>query len=396
MTISIPSRKLYVSLIIVFISTFNPYLALLLASILFAYSVVKTQFSNWRFILVITPVITMLTWGLVLAFYFNYQAWNVSRDFFYFLIFLSTLYIGYFLHFLSNEIKYLILSFSVIFIFKIFSNSLGIISEIGSYGSVNELRDAFGQSGSFTAAIIFPFLSILPSPLTWLFLASVALSFLSFSRNNLLTLFFLLLASNVKYKVISIFLALASIPLILSLINSPIVQNYTDKIFHSATEMFDTNIYDKSDAYANWRAYERLVVSEHREKISTIEIIFGSGLGSTVISDFPKRTDSTSTEYIYEIPTFHDSTLFIIVKFGLLGLFLWLIWWLILSLYAIKGIQRIKEVSKKKKLLLTLILYTIILISTFTYGYPLMRGAGFETILLGYLLAKGIHVSEKL
>lgn len=394
MTITLPDKKLFVALAIVYLSTLNPYLALLLAFGLFALSLLKKGSNNWRFFLMISPVILMLVWGGVFAVFFDYELWNISRDFFYFLIFLSTLYIGYYLHSINDQIKYLILSFIIITIFKTFTNSLGAIGEVGNFGSVNELRDELGQSGSFTAALAFPFLSLMPGILVGLFLASIALSLLSFSRNNILTLFFLLLASDIKYKIISIFLVVASIPLIVSLINSPIFQDYTDKIFHSAAEMFDTNIYDKGDAYANWRAYERLVVSEYREDLPALETIFGSGLGSTVISDFPKRTDSTSTEYIYEIPTFHDSTLFVTVKFGAIGLTLWFLWWLLISFFVIRGIKSLAEITKKKKYLLILILYTIILISTFTYGYPLMRGAGIETILIGYLLAKGIQTTQ--
>lgn len=394
MTITLPNRKFYLPFIIIYISTLNPYISLLLAVTLFGFSLLKKGSSNFQFGLVIVPVIILLIWGGIFGFFLNHELWNITRDFFYFLIFLSTLYIGYYLYSLESNIKYLILSFSIIFIFKTLTNSLGAVSEIGNFGSVNELRDELGQSGTFTTALIFPFLGLLPLPVIWLLVASVAFSLLSFSRNNLLTLFFLLLASNIKYKILSIFLVVATIPIILSLINTPIFKDYTDKIFHSATEMFDTNIYDKGDAYANWRAYERLVVSEHRETLPTLEYLFGSGLGSTVISDFPKRTDATSTEYIYEIPTFHDSTLFVKVKFGVLGILLWLAWWLILSYFVIQGIQKIQEINQKKKLLLIFILYTIILISIFTYGYPLMRGAGIETVLLGFLLAKGIRTSQ--
>jgi hypothetical protein len=115
--------------------------------------------------------------------------------------------------------------------------------------------------------------------------------------------------------------------------------------------------------------------------------LFGHGLGATAFSDFPKRTDATSTEYIVDIPVFHDSSLFIRLKFGYIGLAIWILFWvrIFAGLYSVSGsLAKVGEVSSRWLLFGSLL--TVVAIYCFSHGFPLMRNPGYTTIIIGYLL----------
>jgi len=358
---------------------------LLLAAFCFFYK--PSSKDNFSFIIFVAPLLLLLLINIPVTFFSDYLIRDKLRDIYYFGLFFSALYIGVRLSTYMPSIRDFVV-LSVVFI--VIENILylkELVFEFQNFENINKLRDALGQRSTLPAILFFPFLAILPLALRNVFLASTFLSFLNFSRSNIVTFFFFFLNLNFRKKVMYTMLALVALPLVLSSLNSTLIQSYLEKTEKTFSELFNKDIATKEDLNERWRAYERYIVEREIDNENVFGQVFGKGLGATAFSDFPKRTDASSTDYIVDIPIFHDSSLFIKLKLGYFGLLIWYVFWLRVLHYLYLMSNKL-EAQKfiKSSVLFFFSLFSVVFIFNFSHGYPLMKNPEYISVVIGYLL----------
>jgi hypothetical protein len=130
------------------------------------------------------------------------------------------------------------------------------------------------------------------------------------------------------------------------------------KISNSIAEISLTEGIDSAERISNWRGFEAYHAIDNFEKSSLFQMLFGRGLGSQVDLGVVVEMNNYM-EYRY-LPHIHNGFLYVITKYGLLGLFFYLLF--ICKLLFIK-----KNKSNIKILLINRLIYgmaVVILLST--------------------------------
>ena len=170
----------------------------------------------------------------------------------------------------------------------------------------------------------------------WLY-AYIFAVLLIFSRTFILLsiiIFFgnLIWQSKSKIKILFIFisvsLALSGISLIK--VNNSIFNNFQHKIINSifeiTTNTFDTNV----EITKNWRAYENFLALNKFYHGTTREKLVGFGMGERTQLNITMKLGGTE---LTSIPIFHNGYAYLLVKGGLFGLIMLLIFYIITIRY---------------------------------------------------------------
>lgn len=98
-----------------------------------------------------------------------------------------------------------------------------------------------------------------------------------------------------------------------------------DKILQSTTEITITTDLDEENIYLNYRGYETKAALDDFEKSNTINKIFGSGFGKLI--DLGLYVQLADSDWRY-IPVLHNGFVYMLVKVGYVGCFLFFIFFI--------------------------------------------------------------------
>lgn len=156
------------------------------------------------------------------------------------------------------------------------------------------------------------------------------------------------------------------------------------KIVNSATEVMVQNQSDYGDVNNNWRGFEAFMALRTYLEGTSLNYIFGRGLGQLVDIGFYMRLGDVELRYL---PILHNGYMYILVKSGVIGIVLYLMY--LLSIYR-HGRRQGSSVDKRKlfcgrlEIIISLIFLATTLVITGIYNrnelHPLM-------ILLGVCFA---------
>ncbi len=157
-----------------------------------------------------------------------------------------------------------------------------------------------------------------------------------------------------------------------------------EKLKNSITEMFMQSFEDYESVVHNWRAYELYEAVNTFLNGGSFQKLFGFGFGKTVILEYELIMPFLS---LYEIPIFHNGFAYLLVKTGLVGIVLELLFSFLL-LY--KGFKLSKQGDNDSKFFFSLLLATVL-----SFNFSLLVVNGFFSgescyliILAGYSYAQ--------
>ena len=316
--------------------------------------------------------IVMILVGLIGA--FNNNIYDVAKDCWYFLNVITVLYLGYLIMLrikdLESILKIYILASIVLSIYHLsfFIVNPSLLSEsavnirdqttTGYYLSVIAIGIMYG---SYKYRISLFKRRYLASILTIIPFLSVAFSFSRTLMIALLGVFFAmsfcihikkpikLLAGIVIIFIAIIFLQYGVEPKLNTSRFEPTFQN---KILNSINEMKIKDYTDDSDINVNWRGYESYKALKTYLEGSTVEYLIGRGFGTNIKLDI---VISLGSKEYSAIPILHNGYLYLLVKTGIVGIFLYLAFLLKLFNIANKMANHINSTH----VLAGLLLYTL-------------------------------------
>jgi hypothetical protein len=322
-----------VSLILTFIIPSYIYSGFFIA-ILLLYLVSSSRAIDLKTARVLKPICWMAMLGV--AYSFNNEFSDITRDIWHITKALSCILLGYFLardvHNVSRLLKQFI-NISLVISLLYISTSLFGFRQIGLEHSANELRIAI------VAALALPLLMIRNNGLvrfgsvylrfTAVFIILLAFS-LSLSRTALGCVAIIMLAAVggfdngkrlILYVVFLSLLAFITIQLI------PVIDagdiTFTSKIRNSLAEIAFTDDSDPTAMLINWRGFEAYRAFIGFINATPMQQLIGSGFGATVDLGISVQM---SEEMNYQfIPILHNGYLHTLTKYGLLGLILYLL-----------------------------------------------------------------------
>lgn len=365
------------------------YMTLPLGIIAAIWIVFKRERMIWPITLLLLPLLLMIAVGVALGLESGAAHRDILRDGFYISIFISLLIVGLSIGFGGLTFNQLIMVIVLALTLQYANHAIQLVTGIGAnYVSVGELRDELGQTATGSAVLVLPSLFVVPFAFRLLFISALIPNFLSFSRSNVITFIFLMAAKGLNWLRWLALLAVCAGGFYYSLqsTSNNLLHSFVEKLMFSVQEVGDTSFYGEADIHQKWRAYERYIVDATMDASDGYTQLLGLGFGSSVQSQINKRQDSAGIERTFLIPTFHDSSLFIRLKLGMMGLIIWIAWWLVIAWMVVIALRKVCD-SRSRWLLHCAALGITCVISSFLYGYPLMKGVGPETLMLGYLVA---------
>lgn len=270
------------------------------------------------------------------------EVYDSLKDVWYFLKILECLFLGYFSGRIINDYP----RFSVRFIYLCIVLVAYYIFRFFYYGS-SEGMDAAYESGGFPlVCVVAPIFFIsknsdfsvkFPAYIRFILgVVFVGALFLSFSRTVIGSLMILILTSfgfldNWKRAVLSVF---ASLFFIVSLIGILPKYDASDisfvgKLGNSFEEISFVDSFDQATILKNWRGFESFNAQYAFDHADLSQKIFGGGFGSTV--DLGMYI-YLSEEMVYRyMPILHNGYYHILTKFGVLGLFFYVAFLLMIA-----------------------------------------------------------------
>lgn len=367
----------------------SPYPALVVGLVSACWIILRRPDSVWPVLVWLLPLALLVGVGTFVGWINHAPRHDILRDAYYVCIFLAVLIFAWSVRLLGVSFRQFVWVAVILLTLRYALSGLKLVLAVGAgFGSVDELRDEVGQSSVVTAALLIPSLFLLPGWLRTGFLLSVIPNFLTFGRSNLVTLATIFVTrGNRVLKVLMVLGALAGVGYMLSKPTAGgLIDSYIEKIQFSLQEVGDNNFLGETDIHRKWRAYERFIVHTNIASSDGYTQLMGQGFGAYVNAQILKRRDREGLDRSYGIPAFHDSSLFIELKLGWGGLVVWALWWLWTLWQARRGMAAV--CTQRMQYYVSLTMLTIaLMMGMFAYGYPLMSVVGFETILLGYLVA---------
>lgn len=228
-------------------------------------------------------------------------------------------------------------------------SSLRTIAIIASIVSLPELFEAFGNGfvslGSlsvitFGGLVIVPFymehsrrIDGDPLLMQWVIVLPILMTVaLSLSRTSILILLISWLGARGLLQSIGKALAIGVIILIFFGIIIPFLPSYNleeitflAKIRNSIQEISFVSNADSEQITANWRGYESFMAYQQWQSGSFMKKIFGQGIGTTIDIGIYYPLYGNNSELVRYLPILHNGYFMILVKYGIFGLLMFII-----------------------------------------------------------------------
>lgn len=156
---------------------------------------------------------------------------------------------------------------------------------------------------------------------------------------------------------------------------------FIGKLLRSLTEVKISNYQDYQDISNNWRGFETYRVIESYMSGSELQMIVGQGFGSLVSLGFTMNLAGSDYDYI---PVVHNGYGYVLLKTGLIGIFLYFMFYLKIIYIAVRQCNSKSTFKKYSALLLLGIVISVILTMYVVGGLPEVHSAEF-VLLIGYL-----------
>lgn len=166
---------------------------------------------------------------------------------------------------------------------------------------------------------------------------------LAFSRTMILFFVSLCAVGLVKHtkQIFKIFVVILLGILLITQISPGVIESYGTKISHSFQEISSSQpVWNETAIVQNWRGYEVYCAKQEYRRFTLLEQILGRGFGATVdVGDYAYLVTSEDT-----LPYLHNGYYTTLIKNGILGIVLIVLYWCSLF-YGIKK----KSISKYEK-----------------------------------------------
>ena len=259
----------------------------------------------------------------------------IFKDFYYFLNPIIVFSFGYISAYYISITKF----FRIIILLGVF---LGLVYILNHNWSGITSVNAFHQEEGVASYIVIIALVILilkifkkeyffPKHVSWIFIAILSITcIIAVSRTFLLIFIILIITGSgqlkfEKYFVMKFIFFILSISIATFFIinfQSADRSSFVGKLLYSANEVSISNYNNLSEINNNWRGFEAYKGLEQINRGTLLELFIGQGFGtSTPLGIEIKLGD----EYFTEIPYFHNGYITLLIKTGIIGLFLYLI-----------------------------------------------------------------------
>lgn len=398
-------RTLFVLFLLVQIIFPSVELSVLLSfAIIFSLAIEKKIMLNTSFSNLLAILALMVLIGSLSTLMKEYEPFDILRDFLHFSKPALLMLAGYLLLRKINDVNFFFRA--IVYISVVFAIKHLIVLGITEYekGTIEELRRLAG-AGNFTEAMGFVFLIIFfkqkvlnitkATKLVFISIIFVSIVFY-FSRTMLFAIGILLLSvygytilsrKAFEYSVLGVVVAALLFGYLWTLDLKPEakgVENFLYKIRNAPAEVFTTPTdYDPNnhkEIFDHWRAYEaHRALSQMKE--NQFSYVAGRGFGSLV--DLGFKAPIGGEDGLRYIPHLHNGYVYVILKSGFLGLFLYLL--ILYSIYRM-GYKKTESLHVKKINRMISGLGTYYLLSTFVIAgmYNLQE---ISLVILGCLYA---------
>lgn len=296
----------------------------------FIFSLLKEK-RSLKFYKYVTPLILMTSLGLIYS--INNLTKDIIRDIFYFttpillIIFGAICSIKFTLNKYISLLTYFGLFYSIFYIISF------IYFNIKQTYSIDELRVLIGPGNILSILSLFFLVSNRVKNifsriflLRFFFICINFIAILLFNSRSyslcfiiFFIYFFQIFPTRVKASLI---LFIVFFILSLAIININSENSFYGKVLNSLDEISTTNAADLSSNYSNYRAYETFCAIDTYLSGSSLNHVFGQGFGKLVDLKFEIQLTADSWQYI---PLVHNGYMYILIKSGLLGIILFLI-----------------------------------------------------------------------
>jgi hypothetical protein len=282
---------------------------------------------------VFRPVIGMVLLGIIFS--FNNDVYDAFKDVWYAVKAIVCFLLGYHIarkitdtNRFFNLFIWMVFLLALIYLVRIFSGSgeIGIerVSGIGGLSLISTMAVPlilFRKTGFvFQGTPVFKTLIV----------ATVAASFaLSFSRTAIGCLLLLVFAGAGYFDNFKKFFVYVGLAAILAIFIAPMLPNldgqitFLGKVKNSFNEISLTTDSDMSEMLTNWRGFEAYRAYVAFVNSSIPQQLFGRGWGATV--DIGFGVQMSESLYFRYLPILHNGYMQILTKYGLLGIFLYLV-----------------------------------------------------------------------
>lgn len=156
------------------------------------------------------------------------------------------------------------------------------------------------------------------------------------------------------------------------------------KFTRSLTEVSTTSFVDDADIHGNWRAFETNRALGSFSSSTVLEQVLGQGFGALVDIGLEMKL---GIDVLRDIPILHNGYAYILIKTGMLGILLYILFYISLIRFAVRNANSI-DVEKKfySRLLLGCVLSLMLMMSVLG-GMAETSGPAF-VLLLGYLVRR--------
>ncbi|HHX8208276.1 TPA: O-antigen ligase family protein [Enterobacter hormaechei] len=266
------------------------------------------------------------------------EIYHFIRDVFYFFQPLVFIYIGYWYksqkgYHLKGGLRLIVgaivavSSYKMLQIFFNFNSISSFGLELRYQLDLNNPSSTIGLFIIFTCRYIFDVLFSKKIDLLFVFLLIISIV-LSFSRTEYISIIILLFVPYlVQYRLnmITLYSAIALLLIIIfggSVLGSPEFvdgnKTFYDKMLYSVNEVTVTKMDDKYQITQNWRGYEAYMGLSKYLEGNVFQLLFGQGFSSLVKTPNWVFQDN---DYLDYIPVFHNGYITILLKTGMIGLF---------------------------------------------------------------------------
>ncbi|WP_264520038.1 O-antigen ligase family protein [Flavobacterium sp. N1994] len=396
-------------IICVVVPTFNNFELTFLTWGLAALITVQRTYSAQIFRLIFIKIVIIVIAAFAIFFY-DYKTYNIIRDFTYLIKPVLGLLIGYqIIRKIKSKSPFMVIVYGSLVLAVMHILILLISAFIFKIASVSELRQYGGYFSDFEVygLVILLFSNRigleLPSKKKLLFILLIAFSvFLYLARTNFIQLAILSIAlmgyfklTPKSIKVVTFFALTVLIGYGLIYVSNPkrkgdAVEEFLYKIKIAPIEPFKTKINqdDWKDFNDNYRSFENIMTVKQVTHQGWRAIFFGKGMGSYI--DIGREMWTNDGELIRFVPTLHNSYMTILLKAGLSGVLLMLIF-----IYYLQKKYRYnsREIINLNNLILGTALFLILSNWVFMGLYFKVDN---KALLIGFLIAYREKIAKKL
>ena len=286
---------------------------------------------------------------------------DIIRDIFYFINPLVFIYIGVLYSYQNMNIYTMCNSFIIggiiVSIYELIITARNFSAAFNSV-SVEQWRSSSGKGEIIiTVALAIMLSNVIPKKneiSRWIIYSGKAICGLYFiiclSRTNTIVLIILYISlsiekGNTQKFFISFFKGMivffVAIMIVILLLPENIVEAYSDKIFSSFTEIGVNNNWSKElNVVANWRGYENYCAIKQWNNYSAMKKIIGAGFGEKIyVGKYAYTLLQQVDDYGFpscRIPILHNGYMTHLIKFGVFGLSVYVIFYISIVYKGIK------------------------------------------------------------